>query len=112
MASVQARSFDEPDEVAEFGPGRSEYVTIGEATVVRSILDPGWSWDEHIQPMTGGLTSCPLHHLEYVISGHVRYDMEDGSSTEAGPGTYLDIPPGHRASVVGTEPCVLLDWGE
>lgn len=113
MASVQAKQFDTPDDTYEFPDGsRGEFVTIEDATVVRSILQPGWSWDEHVQPMTDGATSCPLHHLEYVISGRIRYLMEDGSSTEAGAGTYLDIPPGHRAWVLGDEACVLLDWGE
>ena len=35
---------------------------------------------------------------------------------EAGAGSYLDIQPGHLASVVGDEPAVLVDfdeaWGE
>ncbi len=113
MATVQVKNFDAPDEVIPFEDGsRGEFVTIDDATVVRSRLAPGWSWDEQIQPMTDGWTSCPAHHLEYVISGRIRYLMEDGRETVAGPGSYLDIPPGHRAWVEGDEECVLLDWGE
>lgn len=113
MPPIELKRFDEPDEVEDLGDkGRSEVVTIGGVTVVRSILEPGWSWLEHIQPMTGGLDSCPLHHHEYVIAGRIRYDLVEGGSVEAGPGTYLDIEPGHLAYVVGDEPCIVLDWAE
>jgi hypothetical protein len=27
-------------------------------------------------------------------------------------GTYFDIEPSHFASVVGDEPCLVIDWGE
>ncbi|HEX2031850.1 MAG TPA: cupin [Actinomycetota bacterium] len=113
MGSIELKRFDQPDEVEELGDkGRAEIVTIDDVTVVRSILQPGWSWIEHIQPMTGGLESCPLHHREYVVAGRIRYDVVGGGSVEAGPGTYLDIEPGHLASVVGDEPCIVIDWGE
>ena len=112
MAGVQIKSFDQPDEVYEFDDGRSrgEFVTIDDATVVRSRLAPGWSWDEFVKPMTDGWTSCPETHQEYVIAGRIRYLMEDGTETIAGPGCFVSIPPGHRAWVEGDEECVLLDW--
>ena len=113
MAGVQVKSFDQPDDVYEFPDGsRAEFIVIDDATVVRSRLAPGWSWDEFVKPDTDGWTSCPEHHQEFVVSGRIRYLMEDGSETVAGPGSYLDIPPGHRAWVEGNEECVLLDWGE
>lgn len=114
MAGVQVKNFDQPDEVYEFedGKSRGEFVTVNDALVVRSRLAPGWSWDEYVKPMTDGWTSCQEQHQEYVISGRIRYLMEDGSETVVGPGTYLYIPPGHRAWVEGDEDCVLLDWGD
>ncbi|HJP66603.1 MAG TPA: cupin [Actinomycetota bacterium] len=111
--AIQARQFDQPDEVVDLGgKGRSEVLNVNDLLVVRSILEPGWSWVEHVKPMNEGLESCPLHHRETVLSGMIRYDMDDGGSVEAGPGTYLDIEPGHLAAVVGGEPCVVIDWGE
>lgn len=113
MATIMAKRFDEQDEVLELGDkGRSEIVTINDVMVVRSILEPGWSWLEHIKPTAEGLENCPLHHREYVVAGRIRYEMVDGGSVEAGPGTYLDIEPGHLASVVGDETCVVIDWAE
>jgi hypothetical protein len=112
--AIQARRFDEPDEVMDFlGKGRSDVMTVNDVLVVRSVLEPGWSWVEHIKPTAEGLENCPLHHREYVVMGTIRYEMvDDGSVVEAGPGTYLDIGPGHLASVVGDETCVVVDWGE
>ena len=114
MAGVQVRRFDEPDDTWSFGDaGRSEIVVVEGVTVVRSTLQPGWSWVGDIKPQVEDLESCPLHHREYVVSGRIRYESVDsGESVEAGPGSYLDIEPGHLASVVGDEPCVLIDFDE
>ncbi len=109
---LQVKRFDEPDEVYTFDDGRSaaDFVTVGDRTVIRSRLAPGWSWDEQIKPQTDGWSSCPEVHHEYVVSGQIRYLMDDGSEKVAGPGSYVAIPPGHRAWVVGDEECVLIDW--
>ena len=44
-----------------------------------------------------------------AISGHIRYLTDDGQELVAGPGDHLLIEPGHRAWVVGDEPCVTID---
>jgi hypothetical protein len=36
--------------------------------------------------------------------------MEDGTEIVAVADDYLFIEPGHRAWVIGEEPCDLLDW--
>ncbi|HEX7172612.1 MAG TPA: cupin [Candidatus Limnocylindria bacterium] len=114
MAGVDVRRFDEPDDTWVFGDrGRSEIVTVNDVMVVRSILEPGWSWLADIKPEVEGLESCPLHHREYVVSGRIRYEMaETGEAVEAAAGAYLDIQPGHLASVVGNEAAVLVDFDE
>lgn len=113
MAAIQMRRFDEADRVLEYGDkGRAEIVRVGDVMVVRSVLEPGWSWLEHIKPLRRGLEHCPLRHKEYVVAGRIRYETVEGESFEAEAGTYLDIAPGHLASVVGDETCVLLDWDE
>lgn len=114
MAGVEVKRFDKPDDVMEFGErGRSEVINVGGAMVVRSILEPGWSWVEDIKPNVEGLESCPLHHREYVVAGRIRYEVvESGEVVEADAGSYLDIQPGHLASVAGDETCVLVDFDE
>lgn len=45
-----------------------------------------------------------------MISGTIRYLMDDGTEVVASEGDALFIPQGHRAWVVGDEGCVLIDW--
>jgi hypothetical protein len=118
MAGIERKSVNQPDESADYGEhGTSAKVTLGipgfglgsESTVWLSTLRPGWSWQRNIQPNVP-FESCPLHHREYVISGSIRYVMDDGATVEASAGDHLLIDPGHQAEVVGDEDCVLLDW--
>src|SRR5437867_11663639 len=40
----------------------------------------------------------------------MRIRASDGKKIEVGPGDALVATPGHDAWVVGSEPCVMLDW--
>ena len=115
---IEHKNVSEPDEQIDYGEqGSAARVTIGfsgygignESTLWLSTLKPGWSWERNIQPSVP-FTSCPLHHREYVVSGRIRYVMDDGEVVDAGPGDHLVIDPGHRAEVLGDEDCLLLDW--
>jgi len=118
MAGIERKSFDQPDERADYGEqGKTARVTLGmagfgigsESTVWLSTLRPGWSWLRNIKPNVP-FENCPLHHRESVISGRIRYAMADGSVIDAGPGDHMLIDPGHLAEVTGDEDCVVLDW--
>jgi hypothetical protein len=110
-STIEQRRFDAPDEELPFEHGRSMVIAInGSEEVWRSELQPGWNWDQDLKPYAGGMTSCPMTHREYVVSGRIRYLMTDGSEVEAKAGDLLFIPPGHRGWVVGDEECVLIDW--
>jgi hypothetical protein len=118
MAGIESKNIGQADQIIDWGgQGGSARVTLGfagygignESTIWISTLRPGWSWMRNIQPEVP-FERCPLHHREYVISGHIRYVAEDGTVTEAGPGDHLMIDPGHVAEVVGDEPCELIDW--
>jgi hypothetical protein len=118
MAGIEQKSISAPDETIDWGEqGTSVQVIVGvagyglgnESTVWLSTLNPGWSWQRNIKPNVP-FESCPLHHREYVISGRIRYALDDGASVEASAGDHLLIDPGHQAEVLGDEPCVVLDW--
>jgi mannose-6-phosphate isomerase-like protein (cupin superfamily) len=100
----------EPDETMPFAHGRAYRYQLGGVEVWRSELEPGWSFDEDLEPYAEGAKSCPYTHREYIESGRIRYLMDDGTELEAGAGDLLFIPPGHRAWVLGDETCVLIDW--
>jgi hypothetical protein len=111
MAGITRKTFLDPETADDFGAhGTAAAVEIGEVPVWRSRLRPGWNWDEDVKPLTNGLQSCPLYHHEYVVSGTVRYLMDDGTELIAVADDTLFIEPGHRAWVIGEEECVLLDW--
>lgn len=59
-----------------------------------------------------GTDSCQVSHLGYVLSGSMQVRMDDGSEVEISAGDVVAIPPGHDAEVTGTEPCVMVDFGE
>ena len=110
MAGIAKKSFDDPDDTIETEHGRMKVVRVEDQDVWRSEFTPGWSWDDDLSPLAGGVGSCQLTHREYVVAGRIRYVMDDGSETVGEPGDYLLIRPGHRGWVVGDANCVLIDW--
>jgi mannose-6-phosphate isomerase-like protein (cupin superfamily) len=108
--AILVKNLDQPDESYDFGAaGRYDITYVGDSYVARSVMNPGWSWDEHVKPYAEGAESCPMTHHEYVVSGRIRYLTDEGQELVAGPGDHLLIEPGHRAWVVGDEPCVTID---
>ena len=109
--AITKRSFTAPDESLPFVHGRSDVIALREGEEVwRSELHAGWNWDEDLEPYAEGATSCPMTHREVVVEGRIRYLTDEGDEVVAGPGDVLFIEPGHRAWVVGEEPCILIDW--
>ncbi|MDX6255407.1 MAG: hypothetical protein QOJ11_1741 [Frankiales bacterium] len=111
MTGITRMSLDSPEEVRPFegGTGRLELVNVKGGAVGRATFLPGWRWSEHIKPIAK-TDSCEAAHLGYFISGRMKVVMNDGEETEFGPGDFGIIPPGHDAWVLGSEPCVVIDW--
>ena len=111
IGSMQLRRkrFDSPDEVRRVEKAHIELVELGELTIGRAIFEPGWRWSEHVKPIVG-TESCQVHHLGYVVSGHLHIEMTDGASMDVMGGDAFEIPPGHDAWVVGDEPWISVDW--
>jgi hypothetical protein len=96
------------DEVRKFDKGKLEIVTVGGFTFAKGTYLPGWKWSKSVKPMVK-TDSCQVHHVGFVISGHLSGVMNDGTRWSLGPGDVGDISPGHDAWVVGKKPFVLLD---
>jgi hypothetical protein len=103
------KSLDRPDQTPELPKGKAQLVTIGDVTVVRGQLEAGWRWSNDWRPLMG-TTSCRMAHQGVVLSGRLRFEMDDGAGFDLGPGDVYSIPPGHDAWVVGDEPCRTIDW--
>ena len=88
--------------------GRVDLVELGGIAFDRAIFEPGWRWSEHQESIVEGQL-CSQRHLGYLISGRMRFRMEDGTEVEAAAGDVYLIPPGHDAWVVGDQRCAALD---
>ena len=108
MATLLRKNFDTPDEVMPIPNGNVDTVKLGELTVVRSTFEPGWKWSESVGPMAHA-DSCQVHHIGYLAGGHLAVRLNDGSEVEYGQGDVYDIPPGHDAWVLGSEPVVMVN---
>ena len=101
------QSLDEADESRELERGRVDLIRLGGISFDRGIFEPGWRWSKH----AGQAGSCQERHLGYLISGRMRFRMDDGTETDVAAGDVYLVPPGHDAWVVGNESCVALDLG-
>jgi len=100
MAGVKKLNFDSPDETRTPEKTRAEVVRVGNTTVGRLTLQPGWQWAECIKPVAG-TDSCQIRHVGIVQEGQMHVVHDDGTEEDLGPGDVYVIEPGHNASVVG-----------
>jgi class 3 adenylate cyclase len=103
------RSFDEPDEIVEFGGTTEQRVSIGGLAVSRVVMRVGWSWRTHFQPLVGG-EWCEAHHVGVMIAGRLAVQLMDGTVHEYAPGDLFDLPPGHAGWTIGNEDSVSIEW--
>jgi len=101
--------FGKPDEVRTFNHGRAEILQVGDATVGRLTLEPGWRWSQDVKPVVG-TEWCEARHFQYHLSGTLRVHMADGTEFDAKAGAVTMLPSGHDAWVVGDENVVVVDW--
>ena len=106
---IQKKSLNSPDETRTFEKGKIVIANLGDVTIGRGVLEPGWSWEKCIKPIAK-TNSCQAPHTEYFISGRLKVVMDDGTEEEFGPGGTAIIPPGHNSWVVGNEPVVAIDF--
>lgn len=109
MARLRFKNFDAPDEVRTLVKGHAEIVSLDEATVARSHWEPGWRWSQHLAPVMG-TPSCEVHHLGHSIAGVLHVEMDDGQAVDIPADSIFEIPPGHDAWVLGTDPWVAVEW--
>ena len=109
MASIETKSMDSPDETRTPDKTTVNVVHLGDATVARLTVQPGWRWSECIKPVVG-TESCQAAHLGYVVSGRMHVASTDGTEADLGAGDTYSIAPGHDAWVLGDEPVVALEF--
>jgi hypothetical protein len=103
MAGPFLKNLRSPDDVFKAGGIDERSVQIGEQTIGRATVQPGWRWSVDVKPIVG-TPNCMVRHVGLALRGRFHVVMEDGSEIEVGPDDVFDIPPGHDAWVVGDEP--------
>lgn len=106
---AERKNFDKAEEVRTFPKGKVELLTIGNATIGRATLEPGWRWSTSVQPIAK-TRSCEAPHFQYHLAGTLKVVMDDGTEIVCGPGDVSNLPSGHDAWVVGEDPVVLVDF--
>jgi class 3 adenylate cyclase len=109
MSRVEVRDLGEPEAVVSYPLGASHQVRLAQTVVARHVLQPGWSWEEHAQPLVG-TASCELYHRGVVLSGRMGVRTDEGEQLVIGPNEVFDLPPGHVTWVEGDEELVMVDW--
>ena len=108
MGAIQRKSLDAPDEVRPFAHGVGHLARVGGLSIGRGILQPGWRWSIDVKPVAN-TDSCRVHHLQVLLAGRLRVQMDDGEVADFAPNDVFDIPPGHDAWVIGEDPVGILD---
>ncbi|HKX73778.1 MAG TPA: adenylate/guanylate cyclase domain-containing protein [Acidimicrobiia bacterium] len=106
MPGFLKRSLDEPDVFTRFELGEERIVDVGDLSFTKTVLHPGWHWQQHVGPIAG-TQSCRFSHFFVVAAGHLQLTMDDGTVHDLRAGDVADVPPGHDGRVVGDEPVVL-----
>lgn len=109
MGAIRRKSFEDRDGLRELPLLTVSLARIGSDTIGRGVVQPGWHWSEHLAPVMR-TESCPVHHVQVLLSGRFAVRMDDGEEVAFQPGDVMDIPPGHDAWVVGDDPAVLIDF--
>ncbi len=109
MNRMESKSFNRPDEERVFEKGKLEIVNVGERTVGRTTLQPGWRWSKSVKPLVK-TESCEAPHFQYHVSGTLRVKMDDGKETDLRAGDVSLLEAGHDDWVVGDEPVVIVDF--
>ena len=109
MNALLVKSLDSPDERRAPEKTNLGVNHLGEYTIGRMRMEPGWAWSECIKPVVH-TDSCQLLHVGYCVSGTLETVLDDGTRATITAGDSYTIPPGHDAHVVGDEAFVAIEF--
>jgi hypothetical protein len=86
-----------------------DIVRAGTGRICRTIYYPGFVWEKDMQPaVTAEL--CLHAHVGFLARGHLEAHFPDGCRRDWVAPAVVCLEPGHRGSVVGDEPAVLIEF--
>ena len=109
MATLEKKSFDNPDETKAPDKTLAQTVNFGTVAATRITVQPGWSWSSCIKPHVGG-DSCQAGHVGMGLKGSLRCRHDDGTEIVVTAGDAYSFAPGHDGWVEGDEEAVLYEF--
>jgi class 3 adenylate cyclase len=109
VAAPYFKSFRDPDNTMALDGVAERQVELGDLTVGRQRMEPGWRWSTHVRPHVGG-ELCQARHVGVVLAGRLGIKLRDGTTFELGADDVFDIPPGHDGYVIGHEAVETIEW--
>ncbi len=107
--ALEPKAIDTSSQARRVGHAEIAVASVGDATITREVMEPGWRWSKDVKPIVG-TDLCRASHQLFIVSGRLHFVMEDGAELEVHIGDAAVIPPGHDAWVVGDEPCEAVDF--
>ena len=106
---LESKALTTPGDVRRVGSADITVASVGDTTITREVMEPGWRWSIDVKPIVGTDLCRALHQL-FVVAGQLHVAMEDGAELDVHTGDAVVIPPGHDAWVVGAEACEIIDF--
>jgi hypothetical protein len=77
-------------------------------------LEVGFDWKESVGKNLPGCPEwCPVTHFGYLRQGTMKVYHEDGSEpVTVNTGDTYNIGPGHRPEVLGSDPCIMVEFSQ
>lgn len=97
------RNLADPDEVLTLQDAVAHTVHVGDLSIGRLVMQPGWRWSTAVRPLSG-TDSCQFHHVGLGISGSAHFVMDDGTEFDVRPSDVFDIPRGTTTGSPATSP--------
>jgi hypothetical protein len=103
MSGYEQKALDKPDERRDFEDGHVSVVRLGDHSIGRTHLEPGWKWSTAVKPIVG-TDLCEVPHVGYVVTGRLGVRMADGTEFQLRTGDAYALTESHDAWVEGDEP--------
>ena len=72
-SKILTKSLKSPDEMLMFEKEKIEIVNLGNATIARVTLEPGWRWDKHVKPRVN-TKSCASTYIAHIVRKGKNYN--------------------------------------
>ena len=92
MPSLDAKSFDTPDEIRTPDKTKVDVVRLGAATIGRFTFQPGSKWSDCVKPVAG-TEACQVRHVGTIVSGRLHVVHNDGTEADVEPDTHTSSNP-------------------